>query len=238
MRTSARASGRSALRARPATVIVVDDFDGPARFLLPCDEPVDWRMGMKPFVFARNINIGIRAAARATWCCSTTMRCSRRRTGSPPCSVWPQPIPSTASSPPPATTSGNRRQWPQNKTGVRDEPRMVCFVCVFIPRSTLEAVGLLDERFVGYGCDDDDYCLRVRKAGLENRDLRRLFRRPLDSQEHIPGTRPGGELPAQPEAVRREVGSVGGRASWDILSFHRRRRSCASSTKPTFCRGR
>src|SRR5580700_2048042 len=45
------------------TVIVVDDFDGPARFLLPCDEPVDWQMGVKPLVFARNINIGIRAAA-------------------------------------------------------------------------------------------------------------------------------------------------------------------------------
>jgi GT2 family glycosyltransferase len=50
---------------------------------------------------------------------------------------------------------------------VRDESRMVCFVCVFVPRRTLEAVGLLDEQFVGYGCDDDDYCLRVRKAGLK-----------------------------------------------------------------------
>jgi hypothetical protein len=46
-----------------ATVIVVDDFDGPTRFLLPQDEPVDWQMGEKPFVFARNINIGIRATA-------------------------------------------------------------------------------------------------------------------------------------------------------------------------------
>jgi GT2 family glycosyltransferase len=27
-------------------------------------------------------------------------------------------------------------------------------------------VGLLDERFVGYGFDDDDYSLRVRLAGL------------------------------------------------------------------------
>ena len=40
-------------------------------------------------------------------------------------------------------------------------------ICVFIPRGTLETVGLLDDRFIGYGCDDDDYCLRVRKAGLK-----------------------------------------------------------------------
>jgi hypothetical protein len=54
-----------AIRAAGETcnVIVVNDFEGPARFLLPCDEPIDWQMGEKPFVFARNINIGIRAAA-------------------------------------------------------------------------------------------------------------------------------------------------------------------------------
>jgi hypothetical protein len=30
----------------------------------------------------------------------------------------------------------------------------------------IDAVGLLDERFVDYGMDDDDYCLRVRYHGL------------------------------------------------------------------------
>lgn len=42
----------------------------------------------------------------------------------------------------------------------------LCFVTVYIPRSTINRVGLLDERFVGYGGDDVDYCLRVQKAGL------------------------------------------------------------------------
>jgi GT2 family glycosyltransferase len=149
-----------------STVIVVDDFDGPTRFLLPRDEPVDWQMGQKPFVFARNVNIGIQAAAgdvlllnddallKTPGGFSAMQRTAAAR---PEYGL----IAATCNN------VGNRRQWPQNKLGVRDEPRMVCFVCVFIPRQTLDEVGLLDERFVGYGCDDDDYCLRVRNAGLK-----------------------------------------------------------------------
>lgn len=41
----------------------------------------------------------------------------------------------------------------------------VTFGCVYIKRSTVEAVGLLDERFFAY-CEDTDYCLRTRQAGL------------------------------------------------------------------------
>lgn len=51
--------------------------------------------------------------------------------------------------------------------GLREVPRMVCFMCVLIPRKTINAVGMLDEEFVGYGYDDDSYCLRTRRAGLK-----------------------------------------------------------------------
>jgi GT2 family glycosyltransferase len=61
---------------------------------------------------------------------------------------------------------GNQNQLPQ-EIGLREDPRMVCFVCVLIPRRTIERVGLLDEEFIGYGFDDDSYCLRVRRAGLK-----------------------------------------------------------------------
>ena len=60
---------------------------------------------------------------------------------------------------------GNPNQH-QRAVGLRYEPRMVCFVCVFIPRATLNTVGLLDEDYTTYGSEDDDYCYRVRKAGL------------------------------------------------------------------------
>jgi GT2 family glycosyltransferase len=61
---------------------------------------------------------------------------------------------------------GNLRQRPQGN-GLREEPNMVCFVCVYIPRKTWETVGPLDERFTAYGWDDTDYCRRVRNAGLK-----------------------------------------------------------------------
>ncbi len=41
---------------------------------------------------------------------------------------------------------------------------MLAFFCVALKRRTVEAVGMLDEEFVGGG-DDDDYCRRLRKAG-------------------------------------------------------------------------
>jgi GT2 family glycosyltransferase len=50
----------------------------------------------------------------------------------------------------------------------------VAFVCVLIPRRTIDQVGLLDERFGGtssdgkpiYGFEDNDYCRRVAAGGL------------------------------------------------------------------------
>ena len=43
----------------------------------------------------------------------------------------------------------------------------LCFTGVYIRREVLDLVGELDERFDGYGRDDDDYCRRVRAAGLK-----------------------------------------------------------------------
>jgi len=60
--------------------------------------------------------------------------------------------------------AGNRAQaWRGRHAPI--ELEQVCFICVFIARAAIRCVGLLDERFVGYGFDDDDYCRRVRMAG-------------------------------------------------------------------------
>jgi|LSQX01.1.fsa_nt_gb GT2 family glycosyltransferase len=42
----------------------------------------------------------------------------------------------------------------------------ICFPCVFISRKAIREVGLLDEDYVDYGFDDDDYCIRMRDKGF------------------------------------------------------------------------
>jgi len=62
---------------------------------------------------------------------------------------------------------GNHNQMWKSESDLRDEPEKVAFICVYIPRSTVEKIGFMDTRFVAYGYDDDDYCRRVLNAGLK-----------------------------------------------------------------------
>lgn len=127
-------------------------------------DAVSWLQGEKPFVFARNCNIGIAAAAPhdvillnddallTTPGGFTALACAaktHREYG----------VIAAATN-----NVGNPNQRPR-AAGLRLEPRTVCFICVYIRRSVLDSVGLLDERYVHYGMDDDDYCLRARNAG-------------------------------------------------------------------------
>jgi hypothetical protein len=43
----------------------------------------------------------------------------------------------------------------------------ITFVCIMIKREVIEKIGTLDERFIGYGSDDVDYCRRARIAGYK-----------------------------------------------------------------------
>ena len=62
---------------------------------------------------------------------------------------------------------GNPNQRPNQRPAFRYDHRMLAFVCVYIPRWVIEKLGLLDERFTAYGCEDCDYCKRVLNAGLK-----------------------------------------------------------------------
>ena len=64
---------------------------------------------------------------------------------------------------------GNMLQSTNYKPSMHDyylSTERLCFVCVYIPAKTRQIVGLMDEKFIGYGGDDDDYCLRVQRAGF------------------------------------------------------------------------
>ncbi len=58
-------------------------------------------------------------------------------------------------------------RWVSNSGGGRFETEMLGFFCVALRRDVLERVGMLDESF-GLGFyEDDDYCIRARRAGYK-----------------------------------------------------------------------
>jgi GT2 family glycosyltransferase len=135
--------------------------------------PIEIIPGVKPFIFARNVNLGIQAAGtddvvilnddatlESPMGFTAMQTVARLRTEFGLIS---------------ATTNlaGNPEQHRRRLPGVRECRAMhgnsiptVAFVCVLIPHRTVQAVGLLDERFTAYGWEDNDYCRRVAKRGL------------------------------------------------------------------------
>lgn len=143
------------------------------------DDGVDWpqlhpllpkgMLGIKPFCFSRAINQGILAFPEGDICVLNDDAILHTRGGFSLLQKAAEEHPEYGIISATTNNVGNLNQRPKN-IGLREEPRMVCFIAVLIPRSTIERVGLLDERFGGpgvYGFEDDDYCYRVRQAGLK-----------------------------------------------------------------------
>lgn len=171
-----------------ARIIVVDDFEDrdEARFLReegPAQiQECRWVKGVKPFVFARNINLGIAAAGEDdvillnddallkthygfSWLASEA--------GShPEYGIVAAAIDGACGCEEQKVRAGTRLRAVGHQTMV--------FIAVYLRRevltrlqSTPGGVGdvhsetwWLDQRFVGYGYDDDDMCERVRQLGL------------------------------------------------------------------------
>jgi GT2 family glycosyltransferase len=169
---SARASNlvpcvRSVLANEPSLppdhVIVVDDGARPgAEAELPA---VHWVEGARPFVYARNANRGVRAAAADVILLNDDARLltgggftllARQARERPEVGVCSAGVLGVVGNPSQRATALGRFRW---------EPRALAFVCVYLPRAVYERVGPFDERFVGYGFDDNDYCARVVAAG-------------------------------------------------------------------------
>lgn len=163
-------------RQPDANVIVVDDglechFDHPqVRFI----------EGKKPFVFARNCNMAIHAAGKDDVILLNDDALLETDGGFGRLKLSSIEYPDYGLIAASTNNVGNPNQLRLEDCGVagaavrgrlsdpiRPEERMLCFVCVYIPRATIEKVGLLDERYCRYGLDDDDYSLRVRNAGLK-----------------------------------------------------------------------
>lgn len=162
-------------RETDVDIVVVDDFPEGQR---PTDlENVRWCPGIKPFVFARNVNLGIKscegdvvilnddAQLRTHQGLTKMQRALEREQHYGVLAGFRLP-------------RSNHRLYEQMQRiedySIQPVPLMVPFFCALIPKRTRETLaqkdnlqGLLDERFIGYGYDDDDYCLRVRAAGMQ-----------------------------------------------------------------------
>lgn len=150
-------------------LIVVDDGLGNAWLPRPELMPAVRVKGAKPFVFARNVNAGIRLAEDDDVVLLNDDALLRTPGGfsAMQAAAWRYGdfgVVSAAVTGP----SNSVEHAPRGIFGIRAiHGRMIPFVAVLIPRWVIEQVGLLDECFTDYGGEDDSYCYRVRHAGLK-----------------------------------------------------------------------
>ena len=151
----------------PERFIVVDD--GARAQAAPALPGITWVDGVRPFVFARNVNRGIAAAGDhdvvllnddAQLLTRGGLDMLARAAGE-----------GTLVSAGIQGLVGNRNQVARGRPGVVVETEVLAFVAVYLPRAVLRQVGTLDERFVDYGFEDNDFCRRALGAGFGLRIL-------------------------------------------------------------------
>lgn len=118
------------------------------------------------FVYSRNINLGIAASTGDVLLCNDDVRFLHPNTLEIMQNVMAKHPEVGILSPLIKGDVGEYWQSHATKTLHYTEVRL-CFVCVLIKREVLDKVGLLDERFTGYGYDDCDYSRRVTDAGYK-----------------------------------------------------------------------
>ena len=148
---------------RPEDIIVIDD--GARAEAAEALNGIRWIDGIRPFVFARNANLGIRTASSDVVLVNDDARLVVR-------GGFSELSQACARSPRVGLCSAAIRGLvgnPNQLAGGRDmrlERRTLAFICD-MPRRTLDRIGLLDERFVGYGFDDNDYSRRTLAGGFD-----------------------------------------------------------------------
>lgn len=169
-------------KTRARVIVIWDDPGGEHaldKMAGSFDPRTELHSGTKPFIFARAINEGIAAAGAddvillnddallitlGGFDLLAYAGRERKEFG-----VISAVIMGAAAAPEQVATMSNiaaGRTAPGRSTFAISH-HMLAFMAVYIRRDVIEAVGPLDERFTAYGYDDDDYSLRVRKAGYK-----------------------------------------------------------------------
>lgn len=204
--------------ARPVSIVTLSRFDDllqsltasigvyepEARRILVHDAPGttppppywDVVRGISPFVYARNANLGIKAAGQD----DVLLVNDDVRFTAPGGIAELQRLAYTYPdfgilAPSVIGEIGNalQRKDARNDELIDSQTRL-CFVCVYLKRQVLRHLGPLCEEFTAYGGDDSDYCLRAKRAGYKLGITRRVvvehggstsFRRLLPEEERV-----------------------------------------------------
>jgi len=156
-------------------IIVVDDSEVG---FPPIGDGIEVIHGVRPFVFSKNVNLGIRHAGDLDIVCQNDDCLLKTPLGFALLRQQSVEHPDFGAISPGFNLGGARHMnlVNQGRPHLATEPIMLIFAACYIPRSTIDRVGLLDERFGinaggpgarGYGLEDDDYSLRIRKTGLK-----------------------------------------------------------------------
>lgn len=132
----------------------------------------------EPFVFARNANLGIETAGRRDVILmnddTQVLQENALHILASTAAKFPRigimsPLIDGGVGNPYQTEKHWRPEFPDviGIQGEKHDSLPVCFVCVWLGRRMIDKVGKLDEAMVNYGFDDNDYCIRARKAGFE-----------------------------------------------------------------------
>ena len=122
---------------------------------------VTWVNGKKPFVYARAVNMGAAAVDKE----SDLVIANDDITFATPNLIDRLAAKSDGLAAISPEIAGVCGQPAQRLNSSDTTAKHLVFVCIYIPRKAWDCVGKLDERFVGYGFDDVDWCLRAEKYG-------------------------------------------------------------------------
>lgn len=153
-------------------IIVIDDSVSPIFPVQDWCDNLEFLEGHKPFIFARNMNLGLAECARRGHDAILLNDDALLETPGG-FTMLAEAMYSEAAEgigilSPTCNSIGNPNQYPRHKLSkVLPEARMLCFVCVYIRLEVFTGPNavLFDERYVDYGMDDDDYCKQAMAAG-------------------------------------------------------------------------
>lgn len=145
--------------APKAPKILVRDGQGIA-------EPAGWTtiQGPEgPFVYARNVNLGIQACSGDVLLMNDDCRMVQEGTL--------EALQGAFALRPDLGILSPRVEGVANGVfcsgiPIQETKQYLSFVCVLIRRSVFEKIGLLDEKYTGYGSEDVDFCRRAQVAGF------------------------------------------------------------------------